>query len=218
MALALFDLDNTLLHGDSDHAWGQFLVDQRIVDRALYEEKNHTFYLQYQRGDLDIDAYLRFALAPLAAHPKEMLHAWRQTFMDSVIEPMLLTKGIATVNDHHNRGDTVVMITATNRFIAEPIAKRLNINHLLATEVEVVDGQYTGRSINVPCFQHGKISHLNTWLQTHGHDLTDSTFYSDSQNDLPLLEAVTTPIVVDADPVLADHARAHGWQAISFRE
>lgn len=217
MALAIFDLDNTLLAGDSDYLWGVFLVEQGAVDGAHYQRENQRYYEDYQSGRLDIQEFLAFALRPLAAHSRQQLAAWHASYMQEVIAPILLPKAQALLNQHRAQGDTLLIITATNRFVAGPIAVSLGVEHLLATEPEMVDGRYTGRVAGVPCFREGKVTRLQTWLAEHGGDLSDSNFYSDSHNDVPLLECVTRPCAVDPDPILAEHARARGWPIISLR-
>ena len=218
MSLALFDLDNTLLEGDSDYLWGRFLIEQGIVDGEYYERENQRFYDEYRNGVLDIYQFLAFMLQPLAEHPLEQLLAWRERFLAEKIEPILLPKAVALLERHRTAGDTLLIITATNRFITAPIAERLGVAHLLATDVEFVDGRYTGRPLGIPCFQQGKVERLNAWLAETGHDLADSWFYSDSHNDLPLLGQVTHPVVVDPDPILHEQAQARGWPIISLRE
>ena len=218
MSLALFDLDNTLLEGDSDYLWGRFLIEQGIVDGEYYERENQRFYDEYRNGVLGIYQFLAFMLQPLAEHPLEQLLAWRERFLAEKIEPILLPKAVALLERHRTAGDTLLIITATNRFITAPIAERLGVAHLLATEVEFVDGRYTGRPLGIPCFQQGKVERLNAWLAETGHDLADSWFYSDSHNDLPLLGQVTHPVVVDPDPILHEQAQARGWPIISLRE
>jgi HAD superfamily hydrolase (TIGR01490 family) len=218
VALALFDLDNTLLGGDSDYLWGRFLVEQGIVDGDAYEQQNQQFYDQYKAGTLDIQAFLAFSLRPLAEHSPAKLHAWREQFLTSLIDPIVLPEALALVERHRSQGDTLVIITATNRFVTAPIAARFGITHLIATEVEMDGERYTGRSTGIPCFQHGKVERLDLWLQENTVDLTSSWFYSDSHNDLPLLEQVSNPVAVDPDDKLAQAARARGWPSISLRQ
>jgi len=219
MTLALFDLDNTLIAGDSDHAWGQFLVDRGVVDGEAYQRANDQFYQDYRAGTLDIVAYSEFVFAVLARHDEATLLAWREAFIDQCIEQMLLSKAFDLLHYHREQGHTLVIITATNRFVTEPIAQRLGVQHLIATEPERdSSGRFTGKLAGVPCFQAGKITRLQAWLDQHQENLKDAWFYSDSRNDLPLLEAVTHPVVVDADPVLAEMAQARGWPALSLRD
>jgi HAD superfamily hydrolase (TIGR01490 family) len=218
VALAIFDLDNTLLAGDSDHAWGQFLVDQGIVDAKVYKEANDHFYRQYQQGGLDIHEYLEFALKPLAEHSKQQLDQWHRQFMMECIEPIMLGQARELLSQHRDRGDYLLIITATNRFVTEPIARALFVDHILATDPEFVDGAYTGKVAGTPCFQDGKVTRLNEWLADHQMDLKGSYFYSDSHNDLPLLERVDNPIAVDADEILTNTAKQRGWPIMSLRD
>lgn len=218
MSLAIFDLDNTLLGDDSDYLWGQFLIEQGLVDGEDYKRENQRFYDAYRAGTLDIQEFLTFMLRPLAEHPLENLLAWRARFVEDKIRPILLPKALELLARHRNAGDTLLIITATNRFITAPIADLLDVPHLLATEVEFADGRYTGRSFGIPCFQHGKVERLSEWLAETGHDLDRSWFYSDSHNDLPLLGQVRYPVAVDPDTVLAQHAQERGWPIISLRE
>jgi HAD superfamily hydrolase (TIGR01490 family) len=217
MSLAIFDLDNTLISDDSDHLWGQFLVEKKLVDSEHYDRVNTQFYRDYCQGNLDIDQYLTFALSFLAEHPLEKLHQWREQFINEKIRPLVLPAAQALVKKHHDRGDTLIVITATNRFVTEPIVKLFGITNMLATEPELIDGRYTGRYVNEPCYQQGKVTRLNQWLDSNNADLTDSTFYSDSHNDIPLLEKVSHPIAVDPDEKLKRHADENSWRIISLR-
>ena len=220
MQLALFDLDNTLLAGDSDHAWARFLSSVGAVDREAYLRANDTFYEQYVAGTLDIHEFCRFVFHPLATHPLPHLEAWRKQFVVERIEPMIAPGARDLLAQHQAAGDTLVIITATNSFVTRPIADILGVEHLIATEPEFRDGRYTGELAGVPCFQHGKISRIEDWLQARGvapEVLGAASFYSDSRNDIPLLEAVGRPVAVDADPVLAAHAAERGWPHISLR-
>ncbi|MDY1017792.1 HAD family hydrolase [Pseudomonas coleopterorum] len=217
MRLALFDLDNTLLGGDSDHAWGDYLCARGILDADTYKARNDEFYQDYLAGRLDLNEYLNFTLEILAATDVAQLDEWHRDFMRDCIEPIMLPKAAALLQQHRDAGDKLVIITATNRFVTGPIAERLGVETLLATEVEMVDGRYTGRSYDVPCFKEGKVTRLNRWLEENGYDLHDSYFYSDSMNDLPLLEQVTHPVVVDPDSRLHEEAKRRGWKEISLR-
>lgn len=218
MRLALFDLDNTLLGGDSDYLWGQFLVTNGIVDSVVFARENQRFYGAYQNGTLDIQEYLEFALRPLAAHEPARLHGWRKQFLEEQIRPRLLPRALALLEQHRQAGHRLAIITATHRFVTEPIADALGVPHLLATEVEQRDGRYTGRSWGIPCFQEGKVQRLEAWLAELGDTPDESWFYSDSHNDLPLLSRVTHPVAVDPDPILAQQAHDRGWPIISLRE
>lgn len=217
MALALFDLDNTLLDGDSDYLWGCFLAEHGIVDGERYEKDNRRFYDQYLNGSLDIHEFLRFQLQPLARHPRARLQSWREQFMKEKIEPILLPKAYDLLERHRQAGDELLIITATNRFITGPIAERYAVANLLATEPEIRDGEYTGGVTGTPCFQSGKVERLQDWLEEHGRNLEGSWFYSDSHNDLPLLEKVAHPVAVDPDDRLRSVAGDRGWPIISLR-
>ncbi|WP_428623990.1 HAD family hydrolase [Sedimenticola sp.] len=218
MPLAIFDLDNTLLNGDSDHLWGVFLSEQGIVDGDWYERENDRFYQEYKEGRLDIFEFLRFSLKPLSEHSPTQLKQWHQAFMREKIEPILLPAGRALVERHRTAGDTLMIITATNAFVTAPIAAAFGIEHLLATEPEMIEGRYTGEVAGTPCFREGKVTRLNQWLAQHQQDLAGSTFYSDSHNDLPLLNRVAHPVAVDPDDTLAQHAREQGWPIITLRQ
>lgn len=218
MTLALFDLDNTLLAGDSDHAWGEFLVEKGIVDEAEHRRANDRFYQEYLNGELDIFHYLRFALAPLTRYPMDELLAWRATFMERKVLPMLQNKAQALLDRHRQQGHTLMIITATNRFVTEPIAERLGVEHLIATDPEIVDGRFTGEVEGVPSFREGKVTRLNHWMDSRRQSLDGAWFYSDSHNDAPLLQAVDHPVAVDPDPTLEALARASGWPVISLRD
>lgn len=218
MTLAIFDLDNTLLGGDSDHAWNDFLVEQGIVDRDHFRRENDRFHRAYDAGTLDIHEYLAFALAPLTRHTREELDELHRRFMMDRIEPIILAQGEALLESHRARNDQILIITATNRFVTGPIAARLGVEHLIAVEPEMMDGRYTGRVDGVPSFREGKITRLERWLEEQGLSLEGAVFYSDSQNDLPLLERVDHPVAVDPDPVLADIARQRNWQIITLRD
>ncbi len=214
MSLAIFDLDNTLLRGDSDHAWGRFLVERHLVDGDVYERENERYYAQYQAGTLDIMEFLAFALAPLARFDRATLETWHQEFMRSKILPMITASARTLVEKHRARGDTLLIITATNRFLTAPIARAFGIDHLLATEPEVANGRYSGRVAGTPCYREGKVLRLQEWLRQHGETLGDSWFYSDSHNDLPLLEIVTHPIAVNPDDILRSTAQARHWPVL----
>ena len=218
MQLAIFDLDNTLLAGDSDHAWGQFLADIGAVDSETYAQQNQIFYEEYQRGTLDIDAFLRFSLAPLAKYPIEQLHTWRAQFVAEKISPMVTDKAKSLVEHHRQRGDEMLIITATNAFVTQPIAELFGIEHLLATQPSIVEGKYTGGYDGTPTFQSGKQTALTEWLEVRQLQPTKTWFYSDSRNDLPLLNAVDHPVAVDPDTALREYALNEGWPIISLRD
>ncbi len=216
MSVALFDLDNTLLEGDSDYQWGQFLVQRQVVDATEYERENRRYFAQYEAGTLDIYEFARFAYRPLAEHPLEYLHALRRDFMEERIRPMIRPKALGLLSQHKERGDTLVIITSTNRFITEPIATALGVDDLIATDPEFSNGRYTGELAGIPCFQEGKVKRLQAWLKQTKHTLHDSWFYTDSHNDIPLLHQVTHPVVVNADRKLTELALERGWPSISL--
>jgi HAD superfamily hydrolase (TIGR01490 family) len=220
MNLALFDLDNTLLVGDSDYEWGQFLVDRGVVAREEYEAQNAQFYEQYKDGTLDIHEYLGFALRPLAAHTAQELARWHADFMRTRILPMFAPRARELVARHRDAGDLCAVVTATNSFVTAPIAHEFGVPHLIATEPESVGGRFTGRVAGTPCFREGKILRVEQWLSGLGLRLeacAHSFFYSDSHNDLPLLGRVRHPVAVDPDAPLAAEAARRGWPVISLR-
>jgi HAD superfamily hydrolase (TIGR01490 family) len=218
--LALFDLDNTLLAGDSDFEWAQFLIEVGALDRELHQARNAQFYDDYKAGTMDIQAFLEFQLKPLSTHSREQLDVWHELFMARKIRPMMLDKARAKIKMHQDNGDLTLIITATNSFVTAPIAHEFGIEHLIATTPEEIEGKFTGRSSGVPSFKEGKITRLNQWLEARGEQLSDfavSWFYSDSHNDLPLMKLVTHPVAVDADSQLTQYAQANGWTQISLR-
>ena len=220
MQLALFDLDNTLLAGDSDFEWGRFLTTLGVLDEELHLARNAQFYEDYKQGTLDIDAFLEFQLKPLSNHPRAQLDAWHAKFMEIVIRPLMTSQARALVERHRANGDLMVVITATNSFVTAPIAREFGIPHLIATEPEEVDGQYTGRVAGVPSFKEGKITRLQQWLESRGETLQSfdtSWFYSDSHNDLPLMKLVEHPVAVTPDATLLAWAETHDWPVISLR-
>ncbi len=218
MALAIFDLDNTLLAGDSDYLWGRYLVENDIVDPDYYDTKNRYFYNEYKNGSLDIEEFLRFSLKVLSRHDKETLFHWRREFIKQKITPLIHKPARDLLDKHKKRGDTLLIITATNYFVTEPIAKELGVTHLLATMPEEKEGRYTGKFTGTPTYQYGKVTRLQEWLKTQGMTLEGSWFYSDSHNDLPLLKQVDHPVAVDPDEILTSYANRHDWPVISLRE
>lgn len=220
MRLVLFDLDNTLLAGDSDFEWAQFLIEQGVLDREVYEARNLEFYEQYKAGTLDIHEFLDFQLKPLSRHPRAQLDAWHAAFMRGKILPIITAKARALVAEALQDADLAAIITATNSFVTLPIARELGVPHLIATEPEQVAGEFTGQVTGTPCFREGKIARLDGFLATRGvgwNDIGVSRFYSDSLNDLPLLQRVSAPVAVDPDPTLKAYAEQHGWPVISLR-
>lgn len=218
MALAIFDLDHTLLNGDSDHAWGQFMVEQKLVDPVSYKQQNDLFFEHYQAGSLDINEYLAFTLNTLTQHPLETMLNMREQFLQQCIAPLISQKSRDLIAKHKQQGDTLLIITATNGFITYPIADMLGIENIIAPHPEMIDGKYTGRIEGIPSFQEGKVLRLNAWLAQREMSLTDSWFYSDSRNDLPLLEIVDNPVAVDPDETLAKIAAERNWPIISLKD
>lgn len=213
----MFDLDHTLLDGDSDYLWGRFMVEEGIVNTQYYERENQRFYAQYQAGKLDIYAYCRFAFKPLAETELNELYRLRKKFVDQRIKRLILPKARDLLEQHRRQGNHLLIITSTNQFVAQPIAKELGVNTLIATEPEFTNGCYTGELHGTPCFKEGKVTRLFAWLKETNNDLANSWFYSDSHNDIPLLEIVTHPVAVDADSRLSEHARMKGWPLISLK-
>jgi HAD superfamily hydrolase (TIGR01490 family) len=217
MALAIFDLDHTLLNGDSDYLWGEYMVANKIVDADVYQRENKAFLDDYLRGDLDNETYLKFALKPLTQYPIDRLHAWRSDYVSHWIKPIVAKGTQALLDKHRAQGDELIIISATNLFITAPIAELLGIDQILSTEPEIIDNQYTGRYLGTPTFKEGKVTVLNEWLKNSNHSLSNSYFYSDSINDLPLLEKVSIPIVVNPDEKLSIVAQSRNWQILDLR-
>ena len=218
MALAIFDLDNTLIAGDSDHSWGEFLVAEQRVDAQQFKKSNDQFYADYVAGSLDIFAYLEFSLRPLTEMSMAELHELHTKFMQQVIAPMQLPKAKALLQKHREAGDRLLIITATNRFVVEPICQSLGVTEFLAADPEIVNGRYTGKIVGTPTYQEGKVSRLKEWLQEQSETLADSWFYSDSANDLPLLLEVDNPVAVDPCDRLREKAEDQQWPIISLRD
>jgi HAD superfamily hydrolase (TIGR01490 family) len=215
--LTLFDLDNTLLSGDSDFEWAQFLIEKGVLDREVYEARNDQFYAQYKAGTLDIHEFLDFQLKPLSRHPRRVLDAWHADFMRQKILPIVRPRGRALIDTH--RADLCAIVTATNSFVTAPIAREFGIENLIATEPAHLNGEFTGEAAGTPCFRDGKVQRIEGWLAGRGQTLksfAQSRFYSDSLNDLPLLERVTHPVAVDPDDTLRAHAEKNGWQIMSL--
>lgn len=217
MTLAIFDLDHTLLVGDSDYLWGMFLVEHGLVDREFYARENQRFYDEYRAGTLDIHEFLRFSLQPLAQHPLDRMLQLRTRFIAEKIVPIVAPGTAPLLQQHRAAGHTLLIITATNRFVTEPIASLLGVDDLIATDPELRAGRYTGNVDGTPSFRDGKVTRLRAWLKQRGINLARSWFYSDSHNDLPLLELVTHPVAVDPDDTLAQHAAMKGWPVLSLR-
>jgi HAD superfamily hydrolase (TIGR01490 family) len=217
MRLAIFDLDHTLLAGDSDHLWGEFMIEQGLVERDSHQRQNDRFYAEYLAGTLDIAAYTRFALEPLVRLGPGRLLPLRERFVADVIDPIVAPLAPALLERHRIQGDELLIITATNRFVTEPIAQLLGVEHLLATDPECIDGRYTGAITGIPCYREGKVRRLEQWLREQGETGDAITFYSDSHNDLPLLRHVPRPVAVDPDAKLRAEAERAGWPIITLR-
>lgn len=227
MRLALFDLDHTLIPIDSDHAWGVFLVHRGIVDGEAFARANDRFYEQYQDGSLDIHAYQRFALEPLSRLPAADLARLHAEYMDRIIEPVIRPQALELVRSHRAAGATCILITATNEFVTAPIARRFGLDHLIASRAEMEDGRYTGRPTGIASFREGKLLRLIEWLELRSEIprgdalaleriLAAAVFYSDSANDLALLERVGHPVATNADPRLRAHAERLGWRRLEL--
>jgi HAD superfamily hydrolase (TIGR01490 family) len=217
--LALFDLDNTLLEGDSDHAWGEFLISNCLVEEKAHREKNDHFYDQYKQGVLDIHGYVAFTLQPVMQLDRTQRAQLIAKFMEQSVEPIILDKGKELVRAHLDAGDFCIIITATNEFISTPIAKLFNADLIIATQLQINNDMYNGKILGAPCYQDGKVAKLNAWLdqQETCFNLNDAVFYSDSINDLPLLQEVATPVAVDPDQRLREKAQSEGWKILTLR-
>ena len=220
MNLVLFDLDNTILAGDSDYNWSRFLIQEGYLDGATHAEKNEKFYADYKAGTLDIYAFVEFQFKPLARNPRTVLNQLLKKYVEEVIKPMITEKARALVKRHQEEGDLIIVITATNSFITKPIAELFGIENLIGTDPEEKEGECTGKVSGLPSFKEGKVTRLEAWLKSKNLSLASfekSYFYSDSHNDLPLMQKVTHPIAVDSDDVLSEYAKTQGWPQISLR-
>ncbi|CAM8380981.1 HAD family hydrolase [Candidatus Methylopumilus planktonicus] len=220
MNLALFDLDNTILAGDSDYNWSRFLIQEGYLDGAIHAEKNEKFYADYKAGTLDIYAFVEFQFKPLARNPRKVLNQLLKKYVEEVIKPMITEKARALVKRHQDEGDLIIVITATNSFITKPIAELFGIENLIGTDPEEKEGEFTGKVSGLPSFKEGKVTRLEAWLKGKNLSLASfekSYFYSDSHNDLPLMQKVTHPVAVDSDDVLSEYAKSKGWPQISLR-
>ncbi len=220
MNLALFDLDNTILAGDSDYNWSRFLIQEGYLDGAIHAEKNEKFYADYKAGTLDIFAFVEFQFKPLARNPRAVLNQLLKKYVEEVIKPMITEKARLLVKRHQEEGDLIIVITATNSFITKPIAELFGIENLIGTDPEEKEGEFTGKVSGLPSFKEGKVTRLEAWLKGKNLSLASfekSYFYSDSHNDLPLMQKVTHPVAVDSDDVLSEYAKSKGWPQISLR-
>jgi len=217
MKLAIFDLDNTLISGDSDFLWGEFLCDHGYIDVENHRQDHQRYYDDYKAGKLDIIEFLEFQLKPLAENDFETLYGWREQYLEEKIKPVILDKAISLIDDHRQQDHRLLIITATNRFLTEPIAPLFGIDELIASDAEMIDNEYTGKPLGVPSYTAGKVVRLNEWLHKQNKILEESWFYSDSHNDIPLLKFVDHPITVDPDDLLKEEAEKEGWPIISLR-
>ena len=214
--LLIFDLDNTLLAGDSDRNWGIFLAEQKVV-KSSYLDESEKFYNNYYDGSLDIDGFLSFCLKPLIENDMSYLLELRKKFIEDKIKPIITEPGREIINQAIEDGKTVIIATATNDFVTRPIADLFNVRTLIATEFEVINQKFTGKVLNTPCFREGKVSKVKKWVDDNNFDLSKASFYSDSFNDLPLLEKVKNPVIVDGDDKLLEIGKNRNWDCISFR-
>ena len=214
--LLIFDLDNTLLAGDSDRNWGIFLAEQKVVESS-YLDESEKFYNNYYDGRLDIDGFLSFCLKPLIENDMDYLLKLRQQFIEDKIKPIITQPGKEIINHATKNGKTVIIATATNDFVTRPIADLFNVQTLIATEFEIINQQFTGKVIDAPCFREGKLNKVQKWVNDNNFDLSEASFYSDSFNDLPLLEKVKTPVIVDGDDKLVEIGKNRDWDCVSFR-
>ena len=216
MTLAIFDLDHTLINGDSDHLWGEYMVENGIVDEQAYRQRNDVFYQDYQRGTLDNDQYLAFALEPLTHYSIDELHAWRADYVEKWIRPLIAPGTARLLDEHHHSNHQLMIISATNLFVSEPIGQMLGVTTVLATEPEIIANRYTGRFLGTPTYQQGKVTVLKEWIANNNQDLGGAYFYSDSLNDLALLEQVDNPVTVNPDDDLKLIAEARAWKIIDL--
>ena len=217
MALAIFDLDETLIAADSDHAWGEFVASRGLVDAQSHRRRSDAFYQDYRRGELDIEAYLKFSCAVLAMFDMEKLARLREEFFEERVKPLLLPKADELIERHKAKGDCLLVVTATIQFVTEPIVRHLGIDNLIAPQPEIRNGRYTGNVTGTPSYREGKVIRLKEWLNQNEQSMEGSWFYSDSRNDIPLLELVDHPVAVDPDPVLESVAKEREWPIISLR-
>ena len=220
MNLAIFDLDNTLLDGDSDYNWGIYLVKKGYLDEEEYKVKNQKFFEEYQHGNLDIFAFAEFQFQFLKNNTRKFLNDVRSDYIDEIIKPMVLKKAVDLVSQHKEAGDSLLIITATNSFITKPIGELFGIENLIGTDPEEHLGEFTGKVKGIPSFKEGKVTRLFDWLDARDFKLTDfekTFFYSDSHNDLALLEVVTNPVVVNGDKILLEKAQEKNWPTLNLK-
>ena len=217
MRLAIFDIDYTLIAGDSDLLWGEFLCERNYVDSNVYKAEHEKYYKDYLSGKLDINNFLKFQLKVLGENDLNLLKKWRKDFFEEKIRPVILPKAYQLIDKHRNQNHDLLIITATNRFIVEPIASEFKIENIIACEPEMYNEQFTGKFTGTPSYAEGKVERFNDWLKTIGRRLEESWFYSDSHNDIPLMKEVNHPVAVDPDESLKNEAIKIGWPIISLR-
>ena len=218
MNIVLFDLDNTLIKGDSDHEWGNFLVENNYVDQRIYKEKNNNFFEQYKNGTLCPKEFALFSYEPLTKYSYEKLLNIREKFFEEKIIPLVLPKALKLVNYHKNNNDILAIVTATNSFISRITADFFNIKHLLASEPEFVNNRFTGNMLGEPCFKDGKVTKVQEWMKVNKlSEFKEIYFYTDSHNDIKLMEFCTRPIAVDPDEILKKTSIDNKWEIISLR-
>ncbi|MDC0423245.1 HAD-IB family hydrolase [Methylophilaceae bacterium] len=220
MKLAIFDLDNTLLNGDSDYNWSLFLIQHGVLDADTYKERNEQFFKEYQSGNLDVYAYCEFQFKTLKDNSRELLDELRADYVNTIIKPMITKEAKDLVESHRKENHKLLIITATNSYITRPIADLFDIEDLIGTDLEELNGQFTGKVSGLPSFQEGKITRLNLWLDKRGikfQELEKTFFYSDSMNDIPLLEKVSNPVAVNPDETLQKKAIKENWPIIQLR-
>lgn len=220
LQLAIFDLDNTLLNGDSDYNWSLFLIEHGVLDSDLYKERNEQFFKEYQSGNLDVIAYCEFQFKTLKDNPRELLDELRSDYVKKIINPMITKEAKDLVENHRKENHKLLIITATNSYITRPIADLFGIEDLIGTDLEELNGEFTGKVSGLPSFQEGKIIRLNSWLEKRGlifEELEKTFFYSDSMNDIPLLEKVSNPVAANPDEILEKKAIKENWPIIYLR-
>jgi len=217
MALALFDLDDTLIEGNCETEWFHYLAENGHIDATQYQSDLAEFDRQYAAGAPDIDEYIRYVLRTLTEHPLQTLLAWRTVWLNKNVIPMIARGTNSLLQRHRDAGDTLLIISASTTFCVQPIAELLGVENFISTNPEMKNGAYTGEFIAPTCFAKGKITLINRWLKTSEHGLLGSHFYSDSHNDIPLLELAEYPVAVDADDQLKKVAKNRGWSQISLR-
>ena len=215
--LAIFDLDNTILNGDSDYSWINFLIEKRLVDKDEYERKNKYFYNQYYQGKLNYDEWAEFALTTIKGKKPEEIEDILSKFLNEIIEPMINIYALKLLHDHTHNNDIMLLASATNSVIVEPIAKRLGFKNIVSTEVEIIDEIYTGKVLGIPALSEGKLIKVKEWMLQNSIESFDNTsFYSDSINDLPLLAVVSKPVAVNPDDMLREECRKRSWEIIDL--